>query len=89
MISVNLGDWKVVVIVYVSFDELGICLWYVPIEKTLSSKPRQPSAGVKLRHCSRATDLGEKIITGGQIIKIQCRQYLEGKYNQLEDGSEI
>lgn len=72
-----------------SFDELQLCLWHVLIEKTLSSKPKQPSARVKLQHCWRLTDLGEKIITGGQIIKIQCRQYLEGKYNQLWDGNEI
>lgn len=72
-----------------SFDELQLCLWQVQIEKTLSSKPKQLSAGVKLQHCWRVTDLGEKIITGGKIIKIQCRQYLEGKYNQIWDGNEF
>lgn len=72
-----------------SFDESQLCVWQILMEKMLLSKPKQPSAGVKLQHCWRATDLREKIITGGQIIKIQCRQYLEGKYNQLWDDSEI
>lgn len=74
---------------HLSFVELQLCVWQILMEKMLSSKPKQPSAGVKLQHCWRATDLREKIITGGQIIKIQCRQYLEGKYNQLWDDSEI
>lgn len=34
-----------------SFDELQLCVWQILMEKMLSSKPKQPSAGVKLQHC--------------------------------------
>lgn len=36
---------------HLSFDEFQLCVWQILMEKMLSSKPKQPSAGVKLQHC--------------------------------------
>lgn len=36
---------------HLSFDKLQLCVWQILMEKMLSSKPKQPSTGVKLQHC--------------------------------------